>query len=147
VRHRHNNFPNTVDSYSNSNDILQKFASNYTDSYNSVPCNSTELNDISDRIVVLIDNDVLSCEHVVHFNEVSNAIDHLKLYKQEGICGLSSDFFINAPQVLYVHVSMLNTAMLVHGHSPSLSTKRTIIPIIKGSNVDKMTRLIIEQFL
>jgi len=75
--------------------------------------------------------------HVVHFNEVCNAIDHLKLHKQEEICGLSSDFFINAPQVLYVHISMLITGMLVHGHSPSLLTKSTIIPIIKSSNVDK----------
>jgi len=61
VRHRHNNFPSTVDSCSNSNDISQKCASNYTDLYNSVPCDSTELNDISDRIAVLIDSDVLSC--------------------------------------------------------------------------------------
>jgi len=102
-----------------------------------VPRDSTELNDISDRIAVLIDNDVLSCEHVVHFNEVCNAIDHLKLHKQEGICGSSSDFFINAPQVLYINSSMLITAMLVHGHSPSLLTKSTIIPFIKGGNVDK----------
>ena len=35
MRHRHNKFPSTVDSYSNSIDILQKFASNYTDLYNS----------------------------------------------------------------------------------------------------------------
>jgi len=113
VRHRYNYFPSIVDSYSNSNDISQKFASNYTDLYNSVPCDSTELNDISDRIPVLIDNGVLSCEHVVRFNVVCNAIDHLKLHKREGICGLSSDFFINALQVLYVHISMLITAMLV----------------------------------
>ena len=137
VRHRHSKFPSTVDSYSNSNDISQKFAANYTDLYNSVPCDSTELKDISDRIAVLIDNDVLSCEHVVYFNEVRIAIDHLKLHKQEGICGLSSDFFINAPQVMYVNISMLITAMLVHGHSPSMLTKSTIIPIIKGSNVGK----------
>jgi len=83
VRQRHNNFPSTVDSYSNSNEISQKFASNYTDLYNSVPCDSTELNAISDRIAVLVDNDVLSCEHVVHFNEVCNAIDHLKLHKRK----------------------------------------------------------------
>ena len=60
MRQRHNKFPSTADSYSNSIDILQKFASNYTDLYNSVPCDSTELNDISDRIAVPIHNDVLS---------------------------------------------------------------------------------------
>jgi len=32
---------------------------------------------------------------------------------------------------------MLITAMLLHGHSPLLLTKSAIIPIIKGSNVDK----------
>jgi len=82
--------------------VIKKCASNYTDLNNSVPYDSTELNDISGRIAVLIDNDLLSGEHVVHFIEVCNAIDHLKLHKQEGICGLSSDFFIIAPQVLYI---------------------------------------------
>ena len=137
MRHRTNKFPSTVDSFSYSNDISQKFASNYTDLYNSVPCDSTELNDISDRIAVLIDDDVLSSEHIMHYNEVCDAIDHLKLHKQEGKCGLSSEFFINAPHVLYVHISMLITAMLVHGHSPSMLTKSTIRPIIKGTNVKK----------
>ena len=75
-----------------------------------MPCDSTELNDISDRIAVLIDDDVLSSEHIVHFNAVCDAIDHLKLHRQEGICGLSSDFFIIAPHVMYVHISMLITA-------------------------------------
>ena len=133
MRHRHIKFPCTVDSYSNSNDISQKCASNYTDLYKSVPCQSTEFNDISEKIAVLMDNDVLSYEHVALFNEDCDAIDHLKLHQQEGICGLSSDFFINAPQVMYVHISMLITAMLVHGHSPSMLTKSTITPIIKGS--------------
>ena len=137
MRHRHIKFPCTVDSYSNSNDISQKCASNYTDLYKSVPCQSTEFNDISEKIAVLMDNDVLSYEHVALFNEDCDAIDHLKLHQQEGICGLSSDFFINAPQVMYVHISMLITAMLVHGHSPSMLTKSTIIPIIKGSIVNK----------
>ena len=106
-----------------------------------MPCDSIELNDISDTIAVLIYNDVLSCEHVVHFNKVCDAIDHLKLHKQEGICGLSSAFFIYALQVMYVctyvHISMLITAMLVHCHSPSMLTKSTIIPITKSSIVNK----------
>ena len=101
-----------------------------------MPYNSTDLNEISDRISSLTDNDVLSCEHVVHFEEVCNAIVHLKLHNQEGICGSSSDIFIYAPQLMYVHISMLITAMLVHGHSPSMLTKSTIIPITKGSSVD-----------
>ena len=38
---------------------------------------------------------------------------------------------------MYVHISMLITTMLVHGHSPSMLTRSMIIPIIKGSNVNK----------
>ena len=38
---------------------------------------------------------------------------------------------------MYVHISMLITAMLVHGHSPSMLTKSTILPITTGSHVNE----------
>ena len=61
----------------------------------------------------------------------------LKPHKNEGVSGLSSDFFINACDELYVHLAMLISAMLVHGFSPTLLSISTIIPIPKGHSVSK----------
>ena len=38
---------------------------------------------------------------------------------------------------MQVHLAMLITAMLVHGHAPSVLTICKIIPIAKGNNVNK----------
>ena len=137
MRRQHNKFPSVVDAQTDNNDISQVFASNYVDLYNSVPCDSSELDEISNRISYQIAHDDHTHDHIVHFSEVCDAIYHLKAYKHEGVCGLSSDFFINAPHELFVHVAMLITAMLVHGHAPSILTTSTIIPIAKGTNLNK----------
>ena len=131
MRRQHNKFPSVVDAQTDNNDISQVFASNYVDLYNSVPCDSSELDEISNRISYQIAHDDHTHDHIVHFSEVCDAIYHLKAYKHEGVCGLSSDFFINAPHELFVHVAMLITAMLVHGHAPSILTTNTIIRIAK----------------
>lgn len=61
----------------------------------------------------------------------------MKANKHEGLCGLSSDFFINAGYNMSVHIALLLSAMFVHGSSPSLLTVSTIIPIPKGNKIDK----------
>jgi hypothetical protein len=49
-------------------------------------------------------------------------IGHLKTNKNQGLCGLSSDYFTNGPQKFRVHIAFLFIAMLVHGFNPSLLT-------------------------
>jgi hypothetical protein len=123
-----------IDSKSNCNEIAEIFASNYDDLYNSVPCNTYDLDNIAFKIEQEIDKVNFSSECVVHPNEIYNAVEHLKSNKHEGVCGLTSDFFINASMDMSVHLSILVTSMLIHGHAPSQLTISTIIPIPKSND-------------
>lgn len=126
-----------VDGLTDSQDVAEVFASKYSDLYKSVHCSKTELDKIGDKIDNSIRDIDGRLECIVHVSEVLNAIEHLKANKQEGLCGLSSDFFINAGYDMSVHIALLISAMFVHGFSPSLLTVSTIIPIPKGNTIDK----------
>ena len=91
---------------------------------------------ISTNIVNRIRSNRFQQDYVVKASEVYEMIGHLKANKNEGLCGLSSDFFINGPPELSIHIALLITAMLSHGFSPSLLTVSTIIPIPKGNQVN-----------
>ena len=109
----------------------------YTDLYNNVQCSADDLDKISDSILRSAKDEVESCHQVIHSNEITEAIQNLKSNKSEGVCGLSSDFFVNASVDFHVHIALLLTAMMFHGHAPSQLTTSTIIPIPKGNNTDK----------
>ena len=91
---------------------------------------------ISTNIVKCIRSNRFQQDYVVKASEVYEMIGYLKANKNEGLCGLSSDFFINGPPELSIHIALLITAMLSHGFSPSLLTVSTIIPIPKGNQVN-----------
>ena len=52
---------------------------------------------------------------MVDFRDVVEAVSSLKTSKADGYTGLSTDYFINGCDELYVDVSMLFSDMLVHG--------------------------------
>ena len=85
---------------------------------------------ISTNIVNRIRSNRFQQDYVVKASEVYEMIGHLKANKNEGLCGLSSDSFINGPPELSIHIALLITAMLSHGFSPSLRTVSTIIYIV-----------------
>jgi hypothetical protein len=124
----------TIDSKSDCDEIAEIFASNYSQLYKSVPCNSHELDNIACKIEHEINSIDFSSEYVVNPNEIFNAIEHLKSNKHEGVCGLTSDFFINASVDMSVHLAILVTSMLIHGHVSSQLTTSTIIPIPKSND-------------
>jgi hypothetical protein len=74
MRRKHTKFPSVVDAQTDNNDISQVFASNYADLYNSVPCDKSDLDDISNHILYQIAYDIHTYDHIVHFNEVIDAI-------------------------------------------------------------------------
>jgi hypothetical protein len=137
IKHAPKNLPSTIDAASIDSDIAEVFANTYKDLYNSVQCSADDLTEISDKIRSSIKSENTQYDHVVHCHEVGDAIQHLKSNKNEGVCGLSSDFFKNASAELHVHIALLITAMLTHGYAPSQLTTSTIIPIPKGNNADK----------
>ena len=69
---------------------------------------------------------------------VSEHIEHglSKLGKAAGIDGLSAEHFVCAHTKISVHLSLLFTAILTHGHMPSDLMKTAIVPILKNRQGD-----------
>ena len=72
-------------------------------------------------------------------SDVLCTIRRLKSGKFDGDFGLSTDHFVNACNELAVHLSMLYSAMLIHGYFPQVTARCTIMPIPKGKNVNVTT--------
>ncbi len=62
---------------------------------------------------------------------MNKAVAHLKGGKSDGEEGLMSDNVINGTHALYVHLSLVFNAMLIHGLSPDSMLLATMIPIPK----------------
>ena len=89
-----------------------------------------------------IDSKEFVCENIEHgVSDVSLAVvsasgilDSLKavkLGKAAGIDGLSAKHFVCAHTSVSVHLSLLFTSMLTHGHMPAGLMKTAIVPILK----------------
>ena len=68
--------------------------------------------------------------------DIRAAVGRLKLHKNDGYVGLSSDHFVNAGDDCLVHISMLFNSIVVHGSLPDIFLYSTIVPIPKGRNVN-----------
>jgi hypothetical protein len=123
-----------VDGHSDANDIARIFGEKYRDLYTSVPYDECDMGEISDTINEHISDDD-DIAFVVSTIEVSDAISHIKHYKNDVDNMLNSDHFINAPSDLHVHISILFSAMLMHGCIPNLLMNSSIRPIPKGHNL------------
>ena len=68
---------------------------------------------------------------VVSASDVLNSLKAVKLGKAAGIDGLSAEHFVCAHTSVSVHLSLLFTSMLTHGHMPAGLMKTAIVPILK----------------
>jgi hypothetical protein len=84
------------------------------------------------KIINNLQGDCVAC-----WPRITNVIHNLTVTKNEGISGLSLNFFIYASADLHMHITLLIIAMLSHCHAPARLTSLTIIPIPKG-NRDKL---------
>ena len=65
-----------------------------------------------------------------------DSLKTVKLGKAAGIDGLSAEHFGCAHTKISVHLSLLYTAMLTHGHMPSDLIETAIVPILKNRQCD-----------
>ena len=70
--------------------------------------------------------------YTISFNDVNRAIKKLKSGKDDGSEGLLSDHVINASQKFYNMLSLVYSAMLVHGIAPNSMLLATMVPIPKN---------------
>lgn len=123
-----------VDGHSDANEIASIFGEKYHDLYTSVSYDERDMHEISDTVDELISDDD-SIEFVITPLDVLSAISHIKHHKNDVDNMLTSDHLIYAPNDLHVHISMLFSAMLMHGCVPNLFMNSSIRPIPKGHNL------------
>lgn len=123
-----------IDGHSDADEIAQLFCNKYRALYNSVAYDEHDMNNINEMVDTNIDDDNF-CDFIVSPLDVSVAISNLKHCKTDVDCMLTSDHFIYAPNDLHVHISLLFSAMLMHGCVPNLFFNSSIRPIPKGHNL------------
>ena len=127
---------NLVDGHTDVNSIAQLFAVKYRHLYSSVPCDEVELQRLVDKVNALTVNAPITTDCLFKLHEVQTAVSRLKLHKNDGSSGLSSDHFINAGDDCLIHVAFLFSSTVIHGVVADSLLKNTIVSIPKGRNVN-----------
>jgi hypothetical protein len=86
-----------------------------------------------------LNNSITDCSYsdvIVTSKEVKEAISKLKLRKNDGFLGLSSDHFVHAGDDLAVHIALLISSCILHGNVPDELCLTAVTPTPKGNNAD-----------
>ena len=83
------------------------------------------------------DSDNIVHTHYVTHDQVQCAINKIKPGKSDCIDGMLSDNFKNGTPRLNICISLLFTAMLVHGIAPGALLLSTLVPIPKNKRGNK----------
>ena len=92
-----------------------------------------------DNLSVDIDA-MLGCEDtsvadwLISVDDVLHAISSMKPNKYDSVNELSSDYVLHAGKDLAVHISLVFSAMIIHGSVPDIFLTSTILPIPKNKN-------------
>jgi len=123
--------PRIVDGCSDESSIARLFAQNYRSLYTSVPFDTIEMQNIRSEL----DGAISECEftnfNIFNCQDIMTAISKLKLHKNDGYRGLSTDHFLFAGPELSVNIGFLFTCMVTHGTAPNDFGISTLIPIPK----------------
>ena len=127
---------NVVDGLADPKQIADQFSNKFNDLYNSVSFDTNEMEHIdqviNDRI---IDSDVID-DYSVSELDVGAAIAKLKVNKNDGGSGLSTNNFIYAGADLWRHIANLFRGLFIHGSVPTDFLLSTTVPIPKGRNAN-----------
>ncbi len=123
----------SFDDASTGDDSVNLFADKYSNFYNGVLYDQSEINDIKCMIDAKLQNDVHP-NYSVNVHDVVKAIHHLKYRKSDGEEGLWSDHLIHDYN-LYVMLTLLSNMKLVHDICPKSMLLGTMVPIHKNNKV------------
>jgi uncharacterized protein YerC len=128
-------FVNVVDDRVGEREISEVFGEKYRQLYQSVPYDVTEMAEFKDyvegRVSTHCDASRCYCSHVVRAYDVKNALNQMKMNKNDGGLGLWSNHLMHGPPRLHILLSLLFTSMLKHGHVPHEFKVSTLLPIPK----------------
>ena len=80
-----------------------------------MPYNKDEMQCILDDVNNSLNNEYLPAECIIHTHDVKSAVARLKAHKNDGGSSLSTDHFTNAGDDCLTHISLLFTAIIIHG--------------------------------
>ena len=131
-----NSCTNVIDDVAGEEDICKLFASKYEDLYQSVSFNEADmerlLHDADNRMNSVCDSKLCYSDHSISFDSVKKAVAKLKCGKPDSDSELSSDHYVNAPDELFVHLSLLLSCMLQHQKAPTHALLSVLRPIPKN---------------
>ena len=125
-----------IDGLSSTQDISDYFMSKYQDLYTSVSYDDSVLCQFRADVNQSLTASGYDGNCIFQFNDIRDAVYKLKSGKNDGNLGLSSDYFVNACDELFIHTALLLSSLTVHGYAPSDMLISTVIPIPKGRNVN-----------
>ena len=117
---------------------LEKFRECYSELYNSADT-SKEMMNIKEKVNQIIDyNRELSYFEVrkITPSVVKDAVKMMKPQKTDVSGCYSSDVFLNAPDLLFCHLSVIFQSFVVHGTIPKEILACAFLPLYKGGLKD-----------
>ena len=126
IRNKNSTISNSIDDVSGDVDIANLFSNKYSVLYNSVAFEKSALdnllesneNDVVQHCVNKDDPVLFTHTHYITVEQVKYAIHKLKPGKSDCIDGIVSDNFKNGTDLLFTLISLLFSAMLIHGIAP-----------------------------
>ena len=122
------NLPTSMDDCKD--DIPGYFADKYKKLYNSAN-DEQNLTNIEHQLSTDIGADSCNILNIITPELVSQAIKKLKPGKSDPLLKVTSDFFINSPEVLHRLLSTLMRSFIVHSHVSNFLLISTLVPIVK----------------
>jgi len=126
----------TADGISDSSSISKLFADEYRELYTCVSYNDSDMQHIIPDVNNMVTEENSSGCFRFHVCHIRTAVGHPKPHKRDGCIDLSSDHIVNACDELFVHITLLFNAIIVHGALPDNFLRSTIVAILKGRNID-----------
>ena len=92
--------------------------------------NSVENKNCKKSVMLDINKQIKNSFTITPFN-ILDALKNIKCGKSSGIDGISAEHVVFAHSRIHVLISLLFSAVVMHGYLPSMSMKTAIVPIIK----------------
>ena len=118
----------------NNKDISRIFCDKYKELYNSVQSDAGNIAEIRDYIANI--RPTANSAAIIDKQYVMDALAKLKSGKSDGDKGLISDHILYASQLYYDQLTMMVTAIFMHGHQPKYLVQSTITSIPKDNKGD-----------
>ncbi len=108
--------PPQIDNVTDATGINNVLSNKYKQLLNSIPSDLSVISRINEKITEDL-RSYNSDDHIITVQEINDARERLKNHKCDGGAGLWSNHVLYSPDVFNVHLSMLTTAMTVHGYN------------------------------